>query len=333
MYTKLQELLQPAHKILLIIANNPDADSVGSALALAEIMRDLNKEASLYCQVEIPRYLRFLAGWQQIMKELPVDYDVAIMVDNSVQSLLQNKQSNAVLEFLQRKPLVILDHHASGSDIEKALIYNQPEMVATGELIYNVAQKLNWPLNQEAATLLAASILSDSLGFSSQSMVQNSRPLKVVAALVDLGVNLALLNDERLKWQQVPVKYIDLKADLLKRIRFQDKNQIAYLVVEHEEIKECGNFFNPTIVLDEMRFFENVKVSLGFKKYQDQFGNLNRLTLRIRCYDQTSIAQELAETFSGGGHPYAAGVKWEGSQLDITSIRESVLKKTAELLK
>ncbi len=41
-------LINDARKIVVIQAENPDGDSLGSSLALEEILGDLGKEVSLY---------------------------------------------------------------------------------------------------------------------------------------------------------------------------------------------------------------------------------------------------------------------------------------------
>ena len=87
--------------------------------------------------------------------------------------------------------LVVLDHHPTSPTITTAdLIINQPEKVATGQLIYELAKSQDWPLTPLAAKLLAASILSDSLGLTSQALKNNSAPIRVLADLVDLGGRL-----------------------------------------------------------------------------------------------------------------------------------------------
>ncbi len=334
MFTELADLLEPCQKINIIVANNPDADSLGSALALEEIFTQLDKKVNLYCHSEIPVYLRFLDGWQRFENTFNPDYDLAIMVDNSARKLLGNgEEIEEIVNRLRLKPLVILDHHSSDSDIDFAeLIINQPQMAATGQLIYAIAKEFSWPLNETSATFLAASILSDSLGFTSQIMVKNSQPLRVVAELVDLGVNLSDLAQKRLKWQELPVDLVAYRGELLKRIEFYGQNQIAFLTIEYEEIKKLGSLFNPTVILDEMRAVENVKLSLGFKKYKNQLNQLFRVTLRIRCHRNCQIAQSLAEIFGGGGHPYAAGAKWEADSLDFDKIKNDVLKTAVDLL-
>ena len=282
----------------------------------------------------MPNYLHFLDGWQDVQNILRTDYDLAIMVDNSSRKLLGNEADiEQTINLLKTKPLAILDHHLSISDIDFAtLCINEPKMAATGQLIYVIAQEFNWPLNEVSATFLAAAILSDSLGFKSQIMVENSEPLRVMADLVDLGVDLSDLSQRRLKWQELPTDLVAYRGELLQRIEFYEKNQIATLSIEYEEIKKLGSLYNPTIVLDEMRLVENVKLSLGFKKYEDKLNRLFRVTLRIRCHHNCQIAQDLAEDFGGGGHPYAAGVKWEADNLDFAQIKRSVLEKAGNLL-
>ena len=331
---QLGSLLDQAGKVTVIVANNPDADSLGSALALEEIWSNMGKEVSLYCRTEIPTYLRFLTGWERFNTDLSGGFELAVMVDNSVSNLLGAEEDRpAIIEKLKLKPFVILDHHASDTDIDFATLrLNRPEMAATGQLILAAAKHLGWPLNETAATFLTASILSDSLGFTSQGMVGNSEPLRAVADLVDLGVNLSDLSQRRLKWQELPASLLAYRGELLQRIRFHAGEQIATLAVEYEEIKQTGTLFNPTIVLDEMKAVENVRLSLGFKKYEDQRGRLFRVTLRIRCYRGCQIAKNLAETFGGGGHPYAAGAKWEATGLNFSQIEADVLRTAQDLL-
>jgi len=48
MFDIAKELIDEAKKIIVIQAENPDGDSLGSALALEEILGDLGKEVSLY---------------------------------------------------------------------------------------------------------------------------------------------------------------------------------------------------------------------------------------------------------------------------------------------
>ena len=331
---RLGDLVTQSHRVVIMQANNPDGDSLASALALAEILSDLECQVELYCYSPIPHYLRFIPGWDRVYSQWSNKTDLVIMVDNSNQDLLSLDDDQTAGLINRRLPLVIIDHHASPAKINQpAVVINHPEAIATGQVIYRITQELGWSINNQAANYLATSILADSLGFTSQAMTNNSEPLSVMANLVGLGADLAQLNQQRLAKFQLNSQLINYKGQLLQRIEWLADDQIAVLVVEHDEIKKYSLDYNPTIILDEMRFVKTARIGLGFKKYLRD-GCLSRITVRIRCYGQTApIAQQLAEHFGGGGHSYAAGIKWQTPPLDFDQIKDDVCRQARQLLK
>lgn len=52
MQEKIAEAIQAAQRVVVIQADNPDADSLGSALALEHILSDMGKDVALYCGVQ-----------------------------------------------------------------------------------------------------------------------------------------------------------------------------------------------------------------------------------------------------------------------------------------
>ena len=54
---QIQGILNNATRVVILQADNPDGDSMGSALALEHILADMGKEPLLYCGVHIPSYL------------------------------------------------------------------------------------------------------------------------------------------------------------------------------------------------------------------------------------------------------------------------------------
>ena len=78
----------PATRIAIIQAENPDGDSLGSSLALEEILGAMGKQVSLHCPVDIPKYLRYLPGWDRVEPELDTQADLIIIVDTTAEVLL-----------------------------------------------------------------------------------------------------------------------------------------------------------------------------------------------------------------------------------------------------
>ena len=73
-----KKLISSSQKICVIQAENPDGDSLGSALALEEILSDLGKSVKLFCPVDIPKYLRYFSGWDRIEGSIYEKFDLLL---------------------------------------------------------------------------------------------------------------------------------------------------------------------------------------------------------------------------------------------------------------
>src|SRR5687768_2149011 len=138
------DIIGDAHTIVIMQADNPDGDSMGSALALEQVLADLGKEPHLYCGVIIPTYLRYLKGWDRVTNDLPPRFDAAIIVDTSADSLFEHLDTSRAL--LRNKPCIIIDHHDVKATIPFADVVCNQEAVATGEVIYELAEQAGWTL-------------------------------------------------------------------------------------------------------------------------------------------------------------------------------------------
>jgi phosphoesterase RecJ-like protein len=306
-------------------ADNPDGDSLASALALEQILGDLGKEPLLYCGVDIPTYLRYIKGWDRVQRDVPNQFDLSIIVDTSAISLFEALGKSGQRQWVATKPCIVLDHHAVDISIPFArVIYNQPA-VATGEVIYNLTQQLNWPLNATAQEMLAISIMSDSLGLVSEATTAGS--IRIIAELVEHGVNLARLENQRRELMRKSPELLRYKGRLLERLEFYADDRIAVVTIPWEEIEQYSHAYNPSmLVIEDMRMAENTDVAIAFKYYKD-----SKVTAKIRCNFGKGIGGELAAHFGGGGHPYASGFKvTDGRSLE--EIKTECIRVASELL-
>jgi bifunctional oligoribonuclease and PAP phosphatase NrnA len=318
-------ILAEAKTVVIMQADNPDGDSVASALALETILGEMGKEPHLYCGIDMPAHLRHLPGWDRVSKELPHQFDATIIVDTSTDSLFETLQKTDQRKWVASKPCIVLDHH----DVEPSLPYatvicNQP-VVSTGELIYELAQQLNWPLNQESREMITASIMSDSLGLTTQATT--GRSIHIVGELVDAGVSLAKLEMLRRDLMRKSPELNHYKGQLLQRVEYHDDNRIATVMIPWEEIQKYSPVYNPSIlVMDDMRMTENTDVAIAFKVYKD-----GKITGKIRANYGKSIAADLAAHFGGGGHLYASGFKVTNGK-PYNEVKSECIKVARELL-
>ncbi len=323
---KIKELVDNAKRIVIIQADNPDADSLGSALALESILGDVGKEPFMYCALDVPEYLRYMAGWDRVSKELPTQFDLSIIVDTSTVTLLEKLEASAQRAWVVQRPCIVLDHHAEvACDIPYATaVVNDHCKVSTGELIYSISKELNWPLGIPAQEYIMNSILADSLGLSTDNTTAET--YRVMAELVEAGVNRPKLEEQRRLMNKMPLSILRYKADLIKRAQFEANGSLAIVVIPQPEINEFSPLYNPApLIQGDLLQTEAVKMSVVLKSFDN-----GRITAAIRCNTAAPVASELAKHFGGGGHAYAAGFKTEGKLL--ADIKPECIKYATELL-
>jgi phosphoesterase RecJ-like protein len=302
---QIKSLIEAAHKIVIVQADNPDADSLGSALALEHILGDLGKEPYLYCAVDTPGYLRYMAGWDRIQSELPAQFDASIIVDASTMTLLEKLSASGQQGWLANKPCIVLDHHET---VENPVPFatvtiNDHTRASAGELIYMLAKQLGWKVSVEAQGFLMTSILGDTQGLTNQ--LASAETYRIMAEFVDNGVDRPALEEVRRESGKMPPTIYSYKAELIKRTEFTAEGRIASVVIPQAEINEFSPLYNPgPLIQGDMLQTSGIQTAIVLKTYAD-----GKVTAAIRCNPKAPIAAELAKHLGGGGHAYASGFK------------------------
>lgn len=302
MFKTAKNLIDEARSIVVIQAENPDGDSLGSAVALEEILGDLGKEVSLYCPVDIPKYLRYVRGWDRVTADFDAHTELAIVVDTSADVLLSKVlETPGVRAYLQSHPVLVFDHHISESTLSFDHTLISQDVVATGELIYNLASESSWAINPQAAENLLVAIMSDSLGLTTQNVTADT--FRVASELVNLGASNNAIEERRREFMKKSPEILAYKGELIGRIEYLLDGTLALVHIPWNDIQEYSDQYNPSmLVLDEMRLVEGVQVACAIKTYPD-----GKLTGKLRC--NTPVADQVAGYFGGGGHAYAAGFR------------------------
>jgi bifunctional oligoribonuclease and PAP phosphatase NrnA len=327
MSNAIKKLINDAQHILIMQADNPDGDSLGSALALESILGELGKSTSLYCGVDMPAYIRFLDGWDRVSNEIPKDFDLSILVDASTMTLLEKLAASGQKKLIASKPAIVLDHHTTVEnqvDFATELI-NNTDVSSTGELIYELARAFSWPLNQFSGVYIMSAILGDTQGLTNQ--LTKPQTYRVMAELTELGVNRSKLEEARRELSKMPVDIFKYKARLIERAEFELDGKLAMVHVPHDEIMEFSPLYNPApLIQNDLLQTLGVGIAVVIKTYND-----GKVLGAIRCNPGFAIGNKLAEYFGGGGHPYASGFKLNNARA-YTDIKTDCIKKVNELI-
>jgi phosphoesterase RecJ-like protein len=138
-YPESQQILDhitKANRILLNCHSSPDADSVGSALAMYAVLTYLNKTVEIVCPNEIPSSLRFLQNSHliQVVDYSSFDFssfDLFITMDSSSWNRVSGNQTVPQ----PNVPIIVIDHHKT-NDHFGIINLIQPRISANCELLY-----------------------------------------------------------------------------------------------------------------------------------------------------------------------------------------------------
>lgn len=323
--TTIADILGNADRIVIMQADNPDGDSLGSALALEHILGDMGKDPYLYCGVDIPSYLTYLEGWDRVSKDLPIKFDATIIVDTSAISLFETLNNSSYKVLVAKKPCIVIDHHAVELTIPYATVSCNYPGVSTSEVIYELAQQLDWPLNLEAKRMIATAILSDSLGLTTEAT--SARSIHITAELVEGGVSIADLEHARRALMRKSPELTRYKGRLLERVEYHSDDRVATVSIPWDEIETYSPHYNPSmLVMEDMRMTIGTDVAVAFKIYKD-----GKCTGKIRCNQNAPIAADLALHFGGGGHKYASGFKIQDGR-PFNEVKSECIRYATELL-
>lgn len=327
MFESAKKLIDGAQKIIVIQAENPDGDSLGSAVALEEILSDLRKDVVLYCPVDIPKYLRYIKGWDRVVNDFDTSANLAIIVDTAADVLLSKVlETPGVRHFLETRPVLVIDHHSTDGNLTFDHTILEADAVATGQVIYELATNAGWTINAQAAEDILIAIMSDSLGLTTPNVTPEC--FFVAGKLAELGASNAAIEERRREFMKKSPEILAYKGKLIERIEYLLDGKLALVHVPFEEITAYSDAYNPgALIGDELRLVENVALSCVIKTYPD-----GKLTARLR--GNLPIAEAVAGYFGGGGHAYAAGFRvhddYETVMRELVDATDKALKEYHE---
>ena len=307
--------LKAARSVLVVSHENPDADTLGAALALRLIVEAGGGTATLVCADVPPPLYDFLPGIREVATD-PVpgrDYDLAILVDcGSLERVGAIRDRHAAL--LERLPTIVIDHHASnGADGPESWV--DPGAAATCELVTLLAVALGVPLTAgdgALATALLAGIVMDTATFAHPNATP--RTLAVSAALVDAGAPLAEIS--RRLYRTKPDAQLRLFGRVLDRLQTVASGLVVHSTLLAADITETGALSaHSEGIIDLLSQSEAAEVALLFKEAAPDATRIS-----VRTKPGGVDATVLTGIFGGGGHARAAGASIAAGVADARAL-------------
>ena len=203
-YAAAKALLTGARSVLVSGHLSPDGDSLGSIIALARMLTATGWQAVATADVKALGKPGFLEGVETLLplrKLKRRKFDLFVYVDASTPDRLPPE----VRPFAEKLPTLTIDHHATSNP--KGVSILDPAASSAGELVWQFAKWMEWPIDRATAEALWVAIVTDTGRFAYDS----TRPstLRAATDLLKHGVRTAAIND--ILYNAFPLKAMELK--------------------------------------------------------------------------------------------------------------------------
>lgn len=316
---QLDNIINNSKNILLVSHINPDGDTLGCICAMYHIIKDnYKKNAQMLLVSKLPSTYEFLPQIQNAKFIDEVDtsriYDLVINLD--VASI--DRCADAKTLFNRAKNTVNIDHHETNNSYAQINII-ESNASATGEVLFNLCEKLNWKISKNTAVCLYTAILTDTGGFK----FSNTSPLtmEIAGKLISYGINPSEIYQKC--YESYSKDMVLFQSYCINKAKFLYDDKISYTIVYKKDLEKFnynGEDFTDGLT-EKLRAIKTTEIAFVIKE-------LNVTTSKVSMRSKHIDISKICSNFGGGGHKLAAGAVIKAKVEDAVNL---ILKEIEKL--
>jgi len=314
---RIDAVLREKMSFLLMTHKDPDADGIGSMLALGKALANAGKTVVLLTEKPVHSPVNLLKGNDRIVHELDFEpkFEAVILLDCGD----ADRVGAPMAWHGSGKPLINIDHHET-HNLFGDLNLVDPKCSSTGELVYRVIKKAGLPMDCEVAENIFAAIQTDTGSFRYDNTTSES--LRIAAEMMDYGADPRQISLKMM--DEYSLSRMRLLEMALGAVEFYHEGRLGMVTLSSEMFEKAQACrADSEKFVDYLRFVSGVELAVLIRETED---NLYKFSMRSN--NKVNVAQ-LATLFGGGGHAQAAGFECHDS---IDAIKENFLKEAGRLL-
>lgn len=308
-FEALKTLLKEPRKVMITTHHKPDADALGSSLALKLYLEQLGHTVEVLTSSDYPSFLYWMEGNQDVViyssvtklkcEQIINEADLIFCLDFSA---LHRVAKLGTLISESSAQIVMIDHHRDPDHFAEFELWNDAA-AATAELIYEFIEmmgdldKITVPMGEA----MYAGIMTDTGSFRFPST--SERVHLIIAALIRIGVNNSKIH--RLIYDQSNESRLRLLGFILsKKLKVFPELHTAYVALEKKDLYrfnaqtgDTEGIVNYALSIKGIKFASLMKESEGIVK------------MSFRSVGDFAASSFASKNFEGGGHKNAAGGK------------------------
>lgn len=298
-WTDIINCIKSSNDIVLFTHTNMDGDALGSTSALCHALRKMGKNAVILLEDKIPEYLDVITYKEKenedpfYVEKMPFKSGLAIVVDCGDKQRIE-KRLNA---FKKCEKSICIDHHIQTKAFTDYYVID-PDVAATGMLIYDLIKELGVIIDKFIAESLYVAIVTDTGRFKYSNT--NAEVHKIVADIYQYGIDHVKLCNEIYDSHPIEQLNAELFAREAMEIFADGKAVVSYITLK--KMKELGAEYEQVdTCIDTIRVVKGVEIAAFIKEKEK---GVFKVSFRAKNYADVNA---VAKVFGGGGHEKASG--------------------------
>ena len=307
---ELKELLATPKQIVIIPHRKPDADALGSCLALWMFLKKRGHDCIVISPTDYPKFLYWMPGHEDVLiydnNELKaVEYlhqaDLIFCLDFSELSRADKMQPALQLSRERgESKFVLIDHHRGKEDFADFELWDI-EAAATAQLIFDFIELLDGKelIDTAIASCIYAGLVTDTGSFKYPST--SARTHEIAGALIRLGLDTSSIHRAIFDNNSINrIKFLGFALN--ERLTILPEYRTAFFAVSEKDLKQFESQTGDTEgVVNYALSIENI-VFAAFFSQQNHY-----VKVSFRSIGNFAVNEFASAHFRGGGHKNAAG--------------------------
>jgi len=297
--------LKVAKHVLIVAHQCPDADTLGSQLALFDTLQSMGVRVGMCNHDKVPRICGYLPNVEHIFigtyPDLS-DVDTIVAVDAGAKSRLGFADA-----FFAGKTVINIDHHASNPLYGDINVVNAG-YCATGAMVFDLIQHLGQVLSKDSAIPIYAAILTDTASFHLDRVTADVH--RMTAELIEAGAEPAVAAEEI--YDKQPLSRLNLLTLSLQTLAIKHHGKSAWMHVDKAMLTTTQAQLEDTEgFIDVSRSIDGVEVVVFIRPE-----SAGRWKVSFRGKSGRDVGA-VASMLRGGGHKYASGCAVSGPLSEV----------------
>ncbi len=315
-------LLAEPQTVLITTHQNPDADAMGSSLALAGYLRKKGHRVTVVTPTEYPQNLHWMAGNDSVIAfDEKQRVAVSQLIDEATAifcldfSAIDRIKELAPMVRQARARKVLIDHHLEPESFADLALWS-PEAAATAELIFQLITELGDQdlIDVPIAECIYAGLMTDTGSFRHSNTTGNVH--RIAGTLIDIGIDVSTIH--RRIFDNVSLDKFRLLGYVLnEKLNVLPEYRFAYITLTEDELKTYRSKTGDTegMVNYALAVQGVVMAAILIDRGEE-------IRISFRSVGDFSVRDLASAHFNGGGHRNAAGGR---SKLTLAETEQQVL--------